>query len=322
MRFPRIRRSMVPMSRVPRTALICVIFASVGWIAWAQAPPLRRLFVVGTRPLQLVPANQPPPAKSQAEIDRQHGHRHIAANGIPNHKVGQFPQSRQSQRHSPAALPVQLAGRPAAGGARHTAAQLGPPRTAEHALRRGYQWRAVRSRHGRILRRRPQRLELRGARRRRAAGHRHQLRPRPAQRRLSLSRAAHDAARRAELEPVPALTADRLGGRRLSDLCRLRLRRCGQSAVQSCCAAVQLSLEAGQPACRSAKSRRRYDGTFIQDYEYAAGAGDLDECNGRECKTPEFPGGTYAYFLTKDWPVIPRVFRGTPVNLRTPPPRR
>jgi hypothetical protein len=60
----------------------------------------------------------------------------------------------------------------------------------------------------------------------------------------------------------------------------------------------------------------RYDGAFVQDYEFVAGAGHLDECNGRSCVTPEFPEGTYAYFLTVDWPVIPRGFRGTPVSLR------
>ncbi|WP_421724255.1 YHYH protein [Bauldia sp.] len=55
-----------------------------------------------------------------------------------------------------------------------------------------------------------------------------------------------------------------------------------------------------------------YDGTFIADYEYVADAGDLDACNGRVTVTPEFPDGTYAYFLTAEWPVIPRCFRGTP----------
>ena len=60
----------------------------------------------------------------------------------------------------------------------------------------------------------------------------------------------------------------------------------------------------------------KYDGTFVEDYIYAAESGDLDECNGRFCKTPEFPEGTYAYFLTKEWPVIPRAFRGKPINLR------
>ena len=56
----------------------------------------------------------------------------------------------------------------------------------------------------------------------------------------------------------------------------------------------------------------RYDGTFVNDYEYVEGSGDLDECNGKFTVTPEFPDGTYAYFLTESWPVIPRSFRGTP----------
>ena len=55
-----------------------------------------------------------------------------------------------------------------------------------------------------------------------------------------------------------------------------------------------------------------YDGAFLNDYELVARSGDLDECNGRTCVTPEFPAGTYAYFLTSEWPVIPRQFRGTP----------
>jgi len=38
-------------------------------------------------------------------------------------------------------------------------------------------------------------------------------------------------------------------------------------------------------------------GFFIEDFEFT-GNGDLDEHNGRFCKTPEFPDGTYAYFLT------------------------
>ncbi len=67
-----------------------------------------------------------------------------------------------------------------------------------------------------------------------------------------------------------------------------------------------------------------YDGTFVADYEFKQGAGDLDECNGRECLTPDFPDGTYAYFLTEAWPVIPRYYRGTPSKdfvRRGPPPR-
>ncbi|MEM9312094.1 MAG: YHYH protein, partial [Pseudomonadota bacterium] len=55
-----------------------------------------------------------------------------------------------------------------------------------------------------------------------------------------------------------------------------------------------------------------YDGTFIRDYEFVAGLGNLDECNGRFVRTPDFPDGTYAYFLTQRWPVVPRCYKGTP----------
>lgn len=39
-------------------------------------------------------------------------------------------------------------------------------------------------------------------------------------------------------------------------------------------------------------------GAFIDDYEYKRNWGTLDEHNGRYCVTPDFPNGTYAYFLT------------------------
>lgn len=41
-------------------------------------------------------------------------------------------------------------------------------------------------------------------------------------------------------------------------------------------------------------------GTYCEDYEWLPSNGDLDENNGRTCVTPEFPGGTYAYFITVD----------------------
>ena len=40
-------------------------------------------------------------------------------------------------------------------------------------------------------------------------------------------------------------------------------------------------------------------GTYIEDYEWlASNGGDLDKYNGRFCVTPEYPAGTYAYFVT------------------------
>lgn len=41
-------------------------------------------------------------------------------------------------------------------------------------------------------------------------------------------------------------------------------------------------------------------GAYKEDYEYIAGSGDLDEHNGRICKTPEYPAGIYCYFATID----------------------
>jgi hypothetical protein len=41
-------------------------------------------------------------------------------------------------------------------------------------------------------------------------------------------------------------------------------------------------------------------GYYIEDFEYVPGLGDLDENNGRFCITPEYPNGTYAYFVTID----------------------
>jgi hypothetical protein len=55
-----------------------------------------------------------------------------------------------------------------------------------------------------------------------------------------------------------------------------------------------------------------YDGTFVQDYEYAEGSGDLDRSNGRTGVTPEYPDGTYYYVATDTYPFIPRFFHGKP----------
>ena len=41
-------------------------------------------------------------------------------------------------------------------------------------------------------------------------------------------------------------------------------------------------------------------GTFVDDYYYDFQSGDLDQYNGRFCKTPDYPDGTYAYFVTID----------------------
>ncbi|MBS1914430.1 MAG: YHYH protein [Bacteroidetes bacterium] len=41
-------------------------------------------------------------------------------------------------------------------------------------------------------------------------------------------------------------------------------------------------------------------GFYIEDFEFVQSIGDLDVHNGRFCVTPEYPNGTYAYFVTLD----------------------
>jgi hypothetical protein len=50
-----------------------------------------------------------------------------------------------------------------------------------------------------------------------------------------------------------------------------------------------------------------HDGAFIQDYEYVAGLSALDECNGTNVVTEDFPQGTYAYIITADYPTYPHL---------------
>ena len=49
-----------------------------------------------------------------------------------------------------------------------------------------------------------------------------------------------------------------------------------------------------------------YDGTYRDDYEYVAGAGDLDECNGM------LVNGSYRYHMTARFPHVIACFKGTP----------
>jgi len=46
------------------------------------------------------------------------------------------------------------------------------------------------------------------------------------------------------------------------------------------------------------------DGSFVSDWEYVDGSGNLDECNGTEIN------GQYAYVITNEYPYIPRCLKG------------
>lgn len=49
-----------------------------------------------------------------------------------------------------------------------------------------------------------------------------------------------------------------------------------------------------------------YDGTFIDDWEYVEGSGDLDACNGM------LQDGIYGYVVTESYPHVMACFTGTP----------
>jgi hypothetical protein len=49
-----------------------------------------------------------------------------------------------------------------------------------------------------------------------------------------------------------------------------------------------------------------FDGTFVDDWEYVEGQGDLDECNGMTVD------GVYSYYVTDAFPWVLRCYRGTP----------
>ena len=67
-------------------------------------------------------------------------------------------------------------------------------------------------------------------------------------------------------------------------------------------------------------------GSYIEDYEYVSGYGDLDIYNGRYCVTPEYPSGTYAYFVSVNSSMVPQYpyilgpkYYGTPLLVNSGP---
>ncbi len=319
MRFP----PTIPSRKSPRLALaLAALFAGLGWFVWAQAPPLRRLFVVGTRPLELVPASQQPPAKSQSHFDHEHGHRHVSANGIPNHKVGRFPNRGNPnairEQHYRFNLPADP--QPAAQVTPlHDSGRRGPPNmpfgvavngvlfdpgTAEffEGDPRGWNYEAL---GGAV----PLGIDANYAHVQPNGGYHYHGLPTLLLEQLGWSAKRHSPqiGWAADGFPIYAVYGYAEGDDPKSKIKPLK---------------SSYRLKSGNRPAGQRNPGGKYDGTFIQDYQYVERAGDLDECNGRFGKTPDFPAGTYAYYLTEDWPVIPRAFRGTPVNLRTRPPRR
>ena len=69
---------------------------------------------------------------------------------------------------------------------------------------------------------------------------------------------------------------------------------------------LKASPDAGRPGVEMVPM-----GAFTQDWEYVAGLGDLDECNGRFGVTPQFPEGIYHYYATDAYPYVQRCIKGS-----------
>lgn len=285
-------------------------------------PPLRKHTATKAQPLRLVPASEPAPGKSRHTVALENAARRILANAIPEHRVGPFPNRGNPHAIAEQAYDLSLPAKPVVAASItwvHRPANSdfrGPPNlpfgialngvlfdpgTAEfwngdRAL--GWNYEALGGAVGLGLDANHAHVQPNGA------YHYHGV-PTLLFQSLDTAPDRHSPliGWAADGFPIYALRGWRVAGEATSGVKVLR---------------SSYRLRNGERPAPPAGPGGRHDGAFVQDYEFVAGSGDLDECNGRMGVTPEYPDGTYAYFLTEEWPVIPRGFRGTPISLRGP----
>lgn len=290
-----------------------------------RRPPMRNHKVNRAQPLRLIRATETPPEKQDVSITLKGEHRHVRSNGMPHHKIGKYPTRHNPNRISAQNYKVDLNGRPTPAKKTtsvHRHDQPGPPNmpfgfavngiffepgTAEfwHGDRSsGWNYEAlggavplgIDENHGHVQ---PN-----------GAYHYHGL-PTGLLKRLGVTKDKHS--------PLVGWASDgfpiyaRYGYKEPND---------PKSEIVEFRSSYRL--KKGKRPGGDKGPGGPYDGAFTSDYEYIAGLSELDECNGRFTVTPDFPKGTYAYFLTENWPVIPREFRGEAVNIKMNgrPPRR
>lgn len=273
-------------------------------------PPMRHHTSTKAQPIRLVPATEAPPAESRHDFKPSDRGLAVSANGIPEHRVGPFPNGGNPHAIAPQAYEIVLPAdpQPAAEITRMERTPFGiavngvffDPGAAEYwqgdpSL--GWQYEAL---GGAV----PLGLDENHAHVQPSGAYHYHGIPAGLMAQLGASAGKHS--------PLVGWAADgfpiyvKWGHSDPKD---------AQSPIVELKSGYRL--KAGSRPGTDGGPDGKYDGAFIQDYEYVGDAADqLDECNGRHCVTPEFPEGTYAYFLTEDWPVIPRAFRGTPIRLR------
>ena len=282
-------------------------------------PPMRKHTATEARPIQLVPASEKPPARNEEKTQTRGEVRVIESNGIPEHLVGKFPNRGNPHSIEEQPYRFEIPAKPTANKnitTAHLGSQPGPPNRPFGIALNGvlfdpgtaefwngdreldWNYEALGGAVGLGLDESHAHVQPSGA------YHYHGL-PTPYLRKLGTDKKTHS--------PQVGWAAD---GFPIYALYGYQDPNDPTSAIIKLTSSYQL--KDGRRADGNHGPGGEYDGAFTRDYEFVAGSGTLDECNGRFCVTPEFPDGTYAYFLTTEWPVIPRNFRGTPVELRGP----
>lgn len=314
---------------VLRTQVACVLAVCLFSVSSAKAqgpPPMRRHTTTEAKPVNLVPANQPAGFPSEVLIEVQGNYRIIKVNGIPEHAVGRFPN-----RGNPNEIAVQpktyrvpvspsVPNRPQKqSSSRRTNSRRsqagsrpqGPPPDFGIAVNGvlfdpgaaefwkgnregGWAYDALGGAVALGLDTNHAHVQPGGK------YHYHGL-PTGLMKQLGHQVGSHS--------PLIGWAADgfpiyaQLGFKDPND---------PRSGVKELLSAYRLKEGRRKSSSRDQNSPAgNHDGAFVNDYEYVAAIGDLDEFNGRQCVTPEFPEGTYAYFLTSEFPVVPRQSRGT-----------
>ncbi|MEM7584723.1 MAG: YHYH protein [Acidobacteriota bacterium] len=280
---------------------LCLLIVSVV----AQPPRLRRHTAEQARPLDLEPAYRKAPVESSVRVTEQGEVRIIHANGIPEHRVGAFPNRGNPHRISAQRYTFQVPLSPEQTG-RLTALGMHDwgvavngvpfdPGAAEFwqgKRNSGWQYEAL---AGAV----PLGLDANHAHVQPSGAYHYHGLPVGLLEELGFEKGRHSPLVGWAADGFPLYAA--LGYSDADD---------AQSPIKVLRSSHRL-LEGNRPGGRQGPGGT-YDGTFVQDYRFVEGAGDLDACNGRFGVTPEFPEGTYAYFLTEEWPVIPRCYVGTP----------
>ncbi|MGE9270078.1 MAG: YHYH protein [Verrucomicrobiales bacterium] len=284
---------------------VALMLATGGVPVLAQGPPPRRAHTATeAKPLRLIPANEQVPVEGEVAIVEEDGFRVIKSNSIPEHKVGAFPNPGNPNEISPQEVLLKLPLEP------QPLEQSVPARTAVGVFLNGVYLEAGTGEFWTGGNSRPWNYEALGGAiplgldenhahvQPTGKYHYHGL-PTGYLENLDLSEKKHS--------PLVGWAFD---GFPIYALYGYKDPDDPEAGVMEMTSSYRL--KKGERPSPPSGPGGTYDGAFTADYEYVAGSGTLDECNGCFTKTPEFPEGTYAYFLTSEWPVIFRNYRGAP----------